>query len=86
MGGAQGYFGISPDLTIFGKVIAGGYPGAGGLGGKKEVMKYLSSGIGGEDKHPKALVGGTMAAAPISCVAGYYTICEIEETLSLIHI
>ena len=28
-------------------------------------MKYLSSGIGGEAKHPKALVGGTMAAAPI---------------------
>ena len=80
MSGAQGYFGISPDLTIFGKVIAGGYPGAGGLGGKKEYMKYLSSGIGGEAKHPKALVGGTMAAAPISCVAGYYTLCEIEES------
>lgn len=80
MSGAQGYFGISPDLTIFGKVIAGGYPGAGGLGGKREFMKYLSSGIGGEAKHPKALVGGTMAAAPISCVAGYYTLCEIERT------
>ncbi|NLD19949.1 MAG: aminotransferase class III-fold pyridoxal phosphate-dependent enzyme [Clostridiales bacterium] len=80
MSGAQGYFGISPDLTIFGKVIAGGYPGAGGLGGKREYMKYLSSGIGGEAKHPKALVGGTMAAAPISCVAGYYTICEIEKS------
>ena len=33
MAGAQGYFGASPDLTIFGKVIAGGYPGAGGIGG-----------------------------------------------------
>ena len=80
MGGAQGYFGVSPDLTIFGKVIAGGYPSAGGLGGKKEVMKYLSAGISGEAKHKKALVGGTMAANPLSCVAGYYTLCEIEST------
>jgi len=79
MGGAQGYFGISPDLTIFGKAIAGGYPGAGGIGGKKEYMKYLSAGLGGEAKHPKALVGGTMAATPVSCVAGYYALCEIEK-------
>lgn len=80
MSGAQGFFGIEPDLSIFGKVIAGGYPGAGGIGGKAEYMKYLSAGISGEAKHPKALIGGTMAAAPISCVAGYHTICEIEET------
>lgn len=80
MSGAQGYFGVSPDLTVFGKVIAGGYPSAGGLGGKKEIMKYLSAGISGEAKHKKALVGGTMAANPLSCVAGYYTLCEIERT------
>jgi glutamate-1-semialdehyde 2,1-aminomutase len=80
MSGAQGYFGVSPDLTVFGKVVAGGYPGAGGLGGKEEYMKYLSAGIAGGGKHKKALVGGTMAANPLSCVAGYYTLCEIERT------
>ena len=80
MAGAQGYFGVSPDLTVFGKVIAGGYPGAGGLGGKREYMKLLAAGIGSEGKHKKALVGGTMAANPLSCVAGYYTLCEIERT------
>lgn len=80
MSGAQGYFGVSPDLTIFGKVIAGGYPSAGGLGGKREYMKYLSTGISGNAKHKKALVGGTMAANPLSCAAGYHTLCEIERT------
>lgn len=79
MSGAQGYFGVSPDLTVFGKVIAGGYPGAGGLGGKREYMQYLSAGIAGGGKHHKALIGGTMAANPLSCVAGYYTLCEIEK-------
>lgn len=80
MGGAQGYFGVSPDLTVFGKAVAGGYPGAGGLGGKKEYMKYLAAGIQAGDKVHKALVGGTMAATPVSCVAGYYTLDEIERT------
>lgn len=79
MAGAQGYFGVKPDLTVFGKVVAGGYPGAGGLGGKKEYMKYLAAGIQSGDKHKKALIGGTMAANPLSCVAGYYTLCEIER-------
>jgi glutamate-1-semialdehyde 2,1-aminomutase len=80
MAGAQGYFGVEPDLTIFGKVVAGGYPGAGGVGGKKEYMKYLSAGLAKGPKVHKALVGGTMAATPISCVAGYYTLEEIERT------
>ncbi len=80
MSGAQGYFDIEPDLTIFGKVVAGGYPGAGGLGGKRKYMEYLAAGIAGGPKHKKALVGGTMAATPLSCVAGYYTLCELERT------
>ncbi len=80
MAGAQGYYGVSPDLTIFGKVIAGGYPGAGGIGGKREYMKYLGAGLDGNQKIHKALIGGTMAATPISCVAGYYTLEEIERT------
>ncbi|MDR1131106.1 MAG: aminotransferase class III-fold pyridoxal phosphate-dependent enzyme [Oscillospiraceae bacterium] len=78
MAGAQGYFGVEPDLTVFGKVVAGGYPGAGGLGGKREYMQYLCAGLGGKSK--KALIGGTLAATPLSCAAGYYTLCEIERT------
>lgn len=79
MAGAQGYFGVIPDLTVFGKVVAGGYPSAGGLGGKREYMDYLSAGIkGGGGK--KALVGGTMAANPLSSLAGYYTLKAIHET------
>jgi glutamate-1-semialdehyde 2,1-aminomutase len=79
MSGAQGYFGVEPDLTVFGKVIAGGYPSAGGLGGKRKYMEFLAAGIkagGGK----KALVGGTMAANPLSAAAGYFTIKRIAET------
>lgn len=79
--GAQGYFDVDPDLTVFGKVIAGGYPGAGGIGGHKDCMAHLGAGLDSSGKKiAKAMCGGTMAATPISCVAGYYTLCEIEET------
>ena len=80
MAGAQGYYGIDPDLTIFGKIIAGGYPGAGGVAGHRDVMKHLGAGLDSSGKKiKKAMCGGTMAATPISSLAGYTAICEIEK-------
>ena len=80
LSGAQGYYGINPDLTIFGKIIAGGYPGAGGVGGHADCMAHLGAGLDASGKKiTKALCGGTMAATPISCVAGYTVINEIEK-------
>ena len=78
LGGAQGYFGVKPDLTIFGKIIAGGYPAAGGVGGKKEYISLCAAGV--EAGKKRAYVGGTLSANPLSCVAGYYCIKEIERT------
>ena len=77
LSGAQGYYDVKPDLTVFGKVVAGGYPSAGGLGGSQDVMEYLAAGLQSGKK--RAMVGGTMAANPISAAAGYYTIMEIEK-------
>ena len=78
LGGAQGYFGVKPDLTVFGKAVAGGYPAAGGLGGKAEVMERLAAGL--EAGKTRAYVGGTLSANPLSCAAGYYSILELEKT------
>lgn len=78
--GAQALYNITPDLTVFGKVVAGGYPGAGGLGGPVKYMQYLASGIHADSKVKKALVGGTLAGTPISSVAGYWTLKQIAET------
>jgi glutamate-1-semialdehyde 2,1-aminomutase len=81
LSGAQGYFGVDPDLIVFGKVIAGGYPGAGGIGGHRDCMQHLGAGLDSSGKKvKKALCGGTMAATPISCCAGYFTLEEIEKT------
>ncbi|MBQ6466785.1 MAG: aminotransferase class III-fold pyridoxal phosphate-dependent enzyme [Clostridia bacterium] len=78
LGGAQGYFGVVPDLTIFGKVVAGGYPAAGGVGGKREFVSGMAAGVGTMMK--RAYVGGTLAANPLSAYAGYCAIQEIEKT------
>lgn len=80
MSGAQGYFGVKPDLTVFGKAITGGYPSSGGLGGRRDLMEFLAGGIGGKATKKKAHVGGTLAANPLSCAAGYFTLVEMERT------
>jgi glutamate-1-semialdehyde aminotransferase len=78
MGGAQGYFGVKPDLTVFGKCITGGYPMAGGVGGRADVIMRFAAGIGGTGE--QAYVGGTLSANPLSCMAGYYALLEMERT------
>ena len=78
LGGAQEYFDVVPDLTVFGKVVAGGYPAAGGVGGKKEYAQLMAAGLA-TGKH-RAYVGGTLAANPLSALAGYTAIKEIEKT------
>jgi len=78
MGGAQGYFGVKPDLTVFGKCIAGGFPMAGGVGGRADVIMHFAAGIGGTGE--RAYIGGTLSANPLSCVAGYHALLEMERT------
>lgn len=77
--GAQGYFDVAPDLTIFGKIVAGGYPAAGGVGGKKDYAGLMAAGVATMGKH-RAYVGGTLAANPLSALAGYTAIKEIART------
>ena len=78
LSGAQGYFDVVPDLTVFGKIVAGGYPSAGGVGGKREYAQLMAAGLA-TGKH-RAYVGGTLAANPLSCLSGYTAIQEIERT------
>ena len=77
LGGAQGLFNVKPDLTVFGKIVAGGYPAAGGVGGKRELVNLMAAGVAGGAK--KAYVGGTLAANPLSAMAGYVAIKEIAK-------
>lgn len=76
-GGAQGYFNVTPDLTVLGKCLTGGYPMAGAVGGRRDIMMLLVGGIGTSSR--RAFVGGTLSANPLSCVAGYHALLEAER-------
>ncbi len=66
--GAQGEYGIQPDLTALGKIIGGGYP-VGGFGGRAELMDRLDA------RRPGALVhGGTFNGNPVTVAAGLATL------------
>ncbi len=62
LGGAQEYFGITPDLTTMGKIIGGGLP-VGAYGGKKEIMEQIA---------PAGPVyqAGTLSGNPLATAAG----------------
>jgi glutamate-1-semialdehyde 2,1-aminomutase len=66
LGGAQEYYGVTPDVCSFGKAVAGGFPLA-GAAGKREMME---AGV-----HPV----GTFNANPISIAACQATIKELEK-------
>ncbi|EST11517.1 glutamate-1-semialdehyde 2,1-aminomutase [Sporolactobacillus laevolacticus] len=67
---AQGYFGVTPDLTTLGKVIGGGLP-VGAYGGKREIMKQVA---------PEGPVyqAGTLSGNPLAMAAGYMTLSQLK--------
>ena len=72
LSGAQGYFGIEPDLTTFGKIIGGGMP-VGAYGGRKDVMKLIA---------PSGPVyqAGTLSGNPVAMAAGLRQLKLLRET------
>ena len=69
--GAQGLFGITPDLTTFGKVIGGGFP-VGAFGGRAEIMDQMA---------PAGPVyqAGTLSGNPIAMRAGLTTLRHLTN-------
>jgi glutamate-1-semialdehyde 2,1-aminomutase len=62
LGGAQAYYGITPDLTTFGKIIGGGMP-VGAYGGRRDLMEQIA---------PAGPIyqAGTLSGNPVAMAAG----------------
>jgi len=69
--GAQGIYGVMPDLTCLGKIIGGGLP-VGAFGGKREIMEKLSP-VGG------VYQAGTLSGNPLAMTAGIETLKLLKE-------
>ncbi|MEX1258662.1 MAG: glutamate-1-semialdehyde 2,1-aminomutase [Gemmatimonadota bacterium] len=71
LGGAQGHYGVEPDLTTLGKVIGGGLP-AGAFGGRRDIMAMVA---------PAGPVyqAGTLSGNPLATAAGNAQLAWLEE-------
>jgi len=71
LSGAQGRFGITPDLSCFGKIIGGGLP-VGAFGGRAEIMDVLA---------PDGPVyqAGTLSGNPLAMAAGIAVLEELQS-------
>lgn len=69
--GAQGYFGVQPDLTTFGKIIGAGMP-VGAYGGRREIMQMVA---------PVGAVyqAGTLSGNPVAMAAGLAQLGYLNE-------
>jgi glutamate-1-semialdehyde 2,1-aminomutase len=70
LSGAQGYYGVKPDLTIFGKGMGGGYPIA-GFGGIRDIMSLVAE---GKVKHQ-----GTYNSNSLCVAAAIATLRELSK-------
>ncbi len=78
-GGAQEYFGVTPDLTALAKILAGGMPG-GAVAGQAEIMDRIAfRGEGEWDRHQRVSHAGTFNANPLAAAAGIATLERIGD-------
>ena len=70
LGGAQEYYGITPDMTCLGKVIGGGLP-VGAFGGKRKIMEHLAP-LG------PVYQAGTLSGNPLAMAAGLAMLKAIQ--------
>lgn len=75
-GGAQEYYGVTPDLCSVGKIMGGGYPLAGVLG-NEEVMSVYDRSAVSSDSYVDQI--GTLNGNPIACAAGLATLSELRK-------
>lgn len=75
-GGAQEYFGVTPDLACYGKIAGGGGP-VGCVASKDEIMEQCNPVNRGKDNY--AYINGTLHGNPIGCAAGLATLAELRK-------
>lgn len=84
-GGLQQLSGVTPDLTCFAKILAGGLPG-GAVAGRAEIMQLFDiTGDAHRDRHARVLHFGTFNASPPSAAAGITVLRRVSTGAPIAH-
>ena len=82
LGGGQEYFNVKADIVVLGKIVGGGYPGAGAFGGRAEVMELLDQ-VKRSKARERSFHGGTFTGNPVTITAGYTLVKYLVENKGL---
>ncbi len=74
-GGAQEYYGVTPDICTLGKIVAGGFPLA-AVTGRADIMRHFDRGEVGDDVLPQI---GTLSGNPVASAAGLATLEVLRQ-------
>jgi glutamate-1-semialdehyde 2,1-aminomutase len=75
-GGGQEYYGVTPDIAIFGKILGGGFP-IGAIAGQREIMERMNPLL--YERPRFSFQGGTFTANPTSLTAGLEMLKALED-------
>ena len=75
-GGAQVYYGVTPDLCSMGKIMGGGYPLAAVMG-RDDIMSVYDQSLVDSDDYVNQI--GTLNGNPVACAAGLATLAEMRK-------
>ena len=78
LGGYQSLCGVMPDISVFGKALANGYP-MGAIGGSRRFMEYFVH----ADPARRVLIAGTYNAHPVPCAAAIATMEKLAANLGV---
>ena len=75
-GGAQEFYGVTPDMCTVGKIMGGGYPLA-ALMGRADILSVFDHGASDDETYVNQI--GTLNGNPVACAAGLATLSVMRE-------
>jgi len=78
-GGAQEYFGITPDMATYGKIIGGGFPAGAVVGSVDAMQPLITSGDPLQDMQEKVLAIGTFSGNPVTTAVGVAVLEHLRD-------
>ena len=82
LGGGQELFNVKADIVTLGKIVGGGYPGAGAIASRSEIMELLDQ-VKRPNARSRSFHGGTFTGNKVTLMAGYTLVSYLSQHRSM---